>query len=311
MDDTKQTDSQQRQLNVEVLAEIGSLSFRARTLADSVLHGMHRSKHHGSSVEFSEHKKYSPGDDVRHLDWRAYARHDRDYIKQFEDEANLSALLIVDISGSMRYRREGAEKQLSKQDYAMTCAGALAYLLARQGDAVGLASFADDFKMEVPSRARRGQLQEIFSRLESLESEGGTRFGSALNQLAEGISKRMSLIVFSDLLDTNSEALQALSRVAARRHDVTLFHLLDPDELDFPFEGSTLFTDLEGDRSVPIDAHAIKSAYLQEMDAFLRDVKVRARSARVDYELVRTDQSPTRLLSRYLTMRTSGRRSVS
>jgi len=300
----------ERQISVKVLAEIGALNYRARKLADSVLHGMHRSKHHGTSVEFSEHKKYSPGDDVRHLDWRAYAKHDRDYIKQFEDEANLSALIIVDVSGSMRYRREGTDQILSKQDYAMTCAGALAYVLARQGDAVGLASFADGFKIEVPPRARRGQLQEIFARLENLESGGGTQFETALNSLAEGLSKRMCLILFSDLLDTNAKGMEALARVAARRHDVSLFHLLDPDELDFPFDGSTLFTDLEGSRSVPIDAQAIKEAYLKEMNGFLKDVKTRTRSARVEYELVRTDQSPTRLLSRYLTSRTSARRSI-
>jgi len=270
---------------------------------------MHRSKHHGSSVEFSEHKKYSPGDDIRHLDWRAYARHDRDYIKQFEDEASLSALIVVDISGSMKYRRED-ENVLSKQDYAMTCAGALAYVLARQGDAVGLASFSDQFRIEVPPRARRGQLQEIFSRLETLDASGSTQLETALNSLAEGISKRMGLIIFTDLLDTNAEAMQALSRVAARRHDVSLFHLLDPDEIDFPFEGSTLFTDLEGPREVPIDAHAIKDAYLEEMRAFLERSQVEARNARVEYELIRTDQSPSRILSRYLSLRASARRSV-
>jgi uncharacterized protein (DUF58 family) len=305
-----QNPSAARTISVQVLAEMGALNYRARTLADSVLHGMHRSKHHGTSVEFSEHKKYSPGDDVRHLDWRAYARHDRDYIKQFEDEANLSALIVVDISGSMRYRQEGERKILSKQDYAMTCAGALAYVLARQGDAVGLASFADRFRIEVPPRARRGQLQEIFSKLETLESKGPTQLTSALNALAEGMSKRMCLILFSDLLDTNAEAMQALARVSARRHDVTLFHVMDPDELDFPFEGSTLFTDLEGTRSVPIDAQAIKDAYLEEVRQFLFDVKSRARSSRVEYELVRTDQSPTKLLSRYLSSRTFTRRTV-
>jgi uncharacterized protein (DUF58 family) len=274
-----------------------------------VLHGMHRSKHHGSSVEFSEHKKYSPGDDVRHLDWRAFARHDRDYIKQFEDESSVRALIVVDVSGSMKYCREG-ENQLSKQSYAMTCAGALAYVLARQGDSVGLASFSDQFRIEVPPRARRGQLQEIFSRLESLECGGETKFGAAFNALAEGMSKRMALIFFTDLLDSNAEAMQALSRVAARRHDVSLFHILDPDEIDFPFEGSTLFTDLEGPREVPIDAQAIKSAYLEEVSDFLMRVKNESRSARVSYELVRTDQSPSSLLRRYLSARTQTRRSV-
>ena len=160
-----------REIDPETLARMGSLTLRARVLAESALHGMHRSRSHGSSVEFAEHKEYGPGDDVRHLDWRAYARLDRDYIKRFEDEAHLRALVLVDNSASMGYRRQ-AQDTLSKIDYAVTCAGALSYVLERQGDAVGLATFDRDLELRVPPRARRGHLQEIFANLESLAPSG-------------------------------------------------------------------------------------------------------------------------------------------
>jgi len=293
------------EIDPRVLAEIGSLSFRARILAESALHGMHRSRHHGSSVEFAEHKEYSPGDNVRHLDWRAYARFDRDYIKRFEDESHLRALILVDTSASMSYRPAGEAERLTKLEYAVTCAGALSYVLARQGDAVGLATFADRLEIRVPPRARRGHLQEILAKLETLAATGTTALAKALDALAEGMPRRMILVIFSDLLDAGPSALEAIARIAARRHDVTLFHTLDADELDFPFEDSTLFTSLEDDREVPIDARAIKAAYLEEIGRFVREVELESRGSRVEHHLLRTDSSPSGVLARFLAGRSS------
>lgn len=291
------------ELPPDVLSEIGSLALRARVVADSALAGMHRSRHHGTSVEFAEHKEYSPGDNVRHLDWRAYARLDRDYIKRFEDESHLRALVLVDTSASMGYRGPGEAERLTKLTYATTCAGALAYVLARQGDAVGLGTFAEKLDLAVPPRARRGHLQEVLSKLDALQPVGTTHLAKALDALAEGMSRRMILIVFSDLLDAGPGALEALARIAARRHDVSLFHILDADELDFPFEDSTLFESMEDDREVPIDARAIKDAYLEEIRRFTEDVAQKARGAQVEYNLVRNDASPSRVLSRFLAKR--------
>lgn len=299
-----------QEIDPRVLAEMGNLSFRAKILADSALHGMHRSRHHGSSVEFAEHKEYAPGDNVRHLDWRAYARFDRDYIKRFEDEANLRALLLVDTSASMGYRGPAEAERITKQQYAVNCAAALAYVLARQGDAVGFATFADRLDLRVPPRARRGHLQEIFANLESLEPVGTTNLAAALDALAEGMRRRMVLLIFTDLLDAGEDAMKAISRVAARRHDVALFHTMDPDELEFPFEDSTLFTSLEDDRQVPIDARAIRQAYLDEIGQFLGSVELQARSAQVEYQLVRTDSSPSNVLARFLSWRSSARHSA-
>ncbi len=292
-----------REVDPRILAEMGSLTLRARILADSVLHGMHRSRHHGSSVEFAEHKEYAPGDNVRHLDWRAFARFDRDYIKRFEDESHLRALMLIDTSASMGYRGPGDAPRLTKLAYAKTCAGALAYVLARQGDAVGLGTFSSELKLAVPPRARRGHLQEVLATLDGLEPSGSTHLANALDALAEGMARRMILIVFSDLLDAGDGALEALARISARRHDVALFQVLDADELDFPFEDSTLFESMEDDREVPIDARAIRDAYLEEIKNFTDDVAQRARGAQVEYSLVRTDQVVSRTLSRFLARR--------
>lgn len=296
----------------KVLTDIGNLSFRARIIADSVLHGMHRSRHHGTSVEFAEHKEYAPGDDVRHLDWRAYARHDRDYIKRFEDEAHLRALILMDTSGSMGYRGIEGARPLSetKLEYAKTLAAALSYALARQGDAVGLASFDTELNLRVPTRARRGHLQEVFSELEGLRAKGPTKLAPAIDALAGGMSRRMIVIVISDLLDSGETSLGALARLAARKHDVVLFHVLDPDELDFPFEDSTLFASMEDAREVQIDARAIRAAYLEELRAFLTRVESGTRSAGVEYHRIRTSDEPGRFLVRFLAARASRRASV-
>ncbi len=293
------------EIDPSVLADIGNLTMRARVVADSALAGMHRSRHHGTSVEFAEHKEYSPGDNVRHLDWRAFARFDRDYIKRFEDEANLRALCVVDSSGSMGYP-QGAER-LTKLEYATTCAGALAYVLARQGDAVGLATFADKLDIRVPSRARRGHLQEILSVLEALKPAGPSRLKVALDALSEGLTRRSIVVIFSDLLDGGLDALEAIARLRARKHDVALFHTLDADEIEFPFEDSTLFVSMEDDRNVQIDARAIRDAYLDEVKKFIEAAESRCRSSRVEYHLTRTDGPPGKLLAEFLARRSSMR----
>lgn len=295
-----------REIDPRVLADMGSLALRARVVAESALAGMHRSRHHGTSVEFAEHKEYSPGDNVRHLDWRAFARFDRDYVKRFEDEANLRALVVVDSSGSMGYPGPKAPR-LTKLAYATTCAGALAYVMARQGDAPGVATFTEKLEIRVPSKARRGHLQEILGVLEGLEPSGQTKLRAALDALSEGLTRRSIVVIFSDLLDGGVESLDAIARLRARRHDVALFHVLDPDELDFPFEDSTLFVSMEDERQVQIDARAIRNAYLDEVKRFCERAEVACRSARVEYQLARTDLPPGRLLARFLAQRASSR----
>ncbi len=280
------------EIDPRILTEIGNLGFRARIVADSAAAGLHRSRARGTSVEFAEHKEYSPGDNLRHIDWRAYARFDRYYVKQFEDESNLRALAVVDASGSMGYPTAEMSDRLSKLAYATTCAGALAYVLARQGDAVGVASYTDRLQIRVPARARRGHLQEVLGMLDSLRAEGPTRLGEALDSLAEGLKRRTVVVIFSDLLDGGLDALASAARLRARKHDVLVMHVLDPDELTFPFEDSTHFESMEDDREVRIDARAIKDAYLAEMKRFLTRAEQACRSAQVEYRLVVTNESP-------------------
>jgi uncharacterized protein (DUF58 family) len=295
----------QRELDPGLLAEVGGLALRARVIADGALAGTHRSRHHGTSAEFAEHKEYSPGDNVRHLDWRAFARLDRDYVKRFEDESSLRAMVVVDSSGSMGYPAGPDAGRPTKLDHAATCAGALAYVLARQGDAVGLATFTDRLDLRVPSRARRGHLQELLSTLEGLRPAGPTRLRATLDALAEGLARRTIVAIFSDLLDGGVEALDAIARLRARKHDVILFHVLDRDELEFPFEDSTLFVSMEDDREVRIDAREVRAAYLEEARRFLERAERACRGARVEYVLARTDTPPARLLADVVHRRSS------
>ncbi len=299
-----------RTIDPEVLAHAEGISLKARIVGDAVVHGLHRSPRHGSSAEFADHKEYTPGDDPRHLDWRAFARFDREYIKRFENESNLRALALVDTSGSMGYRGGPDSERMSKLDFSAVCAGALGYVLARQGDAIGLGTFDAKLDVRVPPRARRGHVQEILHTLEQLVPQGTTALGPALDSLAEGMSRRMILALFTDLLDAGDGALEAIARIGARRHDVVLFHVMDPDELDFPFEESTLFTSMEDDREVQVDARAIRKAYLEEVQRFLERVRTTAQGARVEYHLLRSDQDPTAVLTRFVTARAGMRASA-
>ncbi|MEM6859420.1 MAG: DUF58 domain-containing protein [Myxococcota bacterium] len=295
-------------LDPGTLSDVEAFGYRARVLADSVVAGVHRSRHHGTSAEFAEHKEYAPGDNLKDLDWRAFARNDRHYVKRFEDESNLRALCVLDTSGSMGYPAD-AERP-SKLRVAALAAAALSYVLNRQGDAVGLATHDDQLVIRVPSRARRGQMQEIMQILAGLEASGPSRLGPVLDSLAEGLRQRSVVLLFSDLLDGGLEALGALSRLRARKHDVALFHVLDPDELEFPFEDATRFLSMEDDRELQIDGRSVRRAYLDEMERFRQQASTSCASARADYRLLRTDAPVGPLLGRFLDERASARASV-
>lgn len=295
-------------LDPSTLSDVEAFGYRARILADSVVAGVHRSRHHGTSAEFSEHKEYAPGDNLRDLDWRAFARNDRHYVKRFEDESNLRALCVLDTSGSMGYPVEG--ERPSKLRAAALAAAALCYLLNRQGDAVGLATHDDELVLRVPSRARRGQIQEIMQILAGLQASGPSRLGRVLDSLADGLRQRSVVVLFSDLLDGGLDALDALSRLRARKHDVALFHVLDPDELEFPFEDATRFLSMEDAREIQIDGRSVRRAYLEEMERFRRRAATACAGARVDYRLLRTDEPVGPLLARFLNERAGARARV-
>ncbi len=289
-------------LDAQTLARLRGVKLRARAVMEGVLSGLHKSPHQGQSVEFAEHKEYAPGDELRHLDWKAYGKFDKYYVKRFEHETNLRAVMVVDASASMGYS-SGA---MSKLDVATTLAGALCYLLVRQQDAAGLALMAGGKWKDVPPRASAGHLNVLLETLEATAPNGATDLGSAADHLAEVLPRRSTVIVLSDLLDENQDALKRILALRQRKNDVSVFHLVDPAELTFPFDDPTLFLDMEGEGRIEVNPREIKESYLEEFNAFLASTKAACAEADVDYELVRTDEKLDDVLLRYLARR--GRR---
>lgn len=289
-------------LDAQTLSRLQGVKLRARAVMEGVLSGLHKSPHQGQSVEFAEHKEYAPGDELRHLDWKAYGKFDKYYIKRFEHETNLRSVMVVDASASMGYR-SGA---MSKLEVASTLAGALCYLLVRQQDAAGLAVMTGGAFKDVPPRASAGHLNVLLDALEKTSPTGGTDLLGAADHLAEVLPRRSTVMVFSDLLDEQGDALKRILALRQRKNDVAVFHVVDPAELTFPFDDPTLFLDMEGEGRIEVNPREIKQSYLEEFGAFLAGVKSACAEADVDYELVRTDERLDDVLLRFLARR--GRR---
>jgi uncharacterized protein (DUF58 family) len=284
-------------LDPVALSRLGTLVFKARTVVEGALSGLHRSPVHGSSVEFAEHKEYSPGDEIRHMDWKAYGKFDRFYVKKFEHETELTAYLLVDRSGSMSYKGEG----LSKLEYAAYLVASLTYLLIRQQDKVGLLAFGGGEQMYVPPRARANHLHDVLGAIDQMVQQGGkgeAGLPAAIDRVAELAGHRRSLVLLvSDLFDHEVEKVIAgLKRLRVQRHDVAVVQLLDDDERDLPFEGLTLFESLEDDRRLLADPRSIRSMYLDELNGFLGRVRQGCRESDVGHVLVSTRQPLERTL---------------
>ncbi|MBX5481379.1 MAG: DUF58 domain-containing protein [Myxococcaceae bacterium] len=292
-------------LDAHTLSKLHGVKLRARAVMEGVLSGLHKSPHQGQSVEFAEHKEYAPGDEIRHIDWKAYGKFDKYYVKRFEHETNLRAVMLIDGSASMGYRSDPAG--MTKLEVAATLAGALSYLLVRQQDAAGLAVVAGDRIGEIPPRAAAGHLNLLLDELERLEPHGTTRLFDAADLLAEKLSRRSLVIVLSDLFDDRADALKRLLQLRQRKHDVAVFHLLDPAELTFPFDDPTMFLSMEDDRRIEVNPREIKQSYLEEFGAFLDEVKRTCAAADVEYERVLTDQPLDQVLLRFLGRRQGGR----
>lgn len=302
-------------LDPMTVSRLETLPVRARVIVEGALSGLHRARLHGSSVEFAEHKEYSPGDEIRHIDWKVYGRADRFYVKQFEQESELSCYLALDASGSMDYGDTGRDKKdgLSKLVYAAHLMAALAYLLIRQRDKVGLLVFGDDsLDRYVPPRARPAHLHDLLAVLEEVTRVGGR--GSepthtALDRLGELSRQRRSLlIVASDLFEQpDGHALGVLRRLRARGHDVALFQILHPHELELPFDSLTLFESLEDKRQLLVDPAAIRRQYKRRMAEFLDRVRSECVRGGVEHHLVATSRPIEQALLEFLTQR-AGRR---
>jgi len=294
-------DQGKKLLDPAVLSRLATLKLRVRAVAEGVLTGLHRSPHRGQSVEFAEHKEYTPGDEIRHIDWKAYGKFDKYYVKRFEQETNLRAWLLVDASGSMGYR--GAEGRLSKLEYASALAGTLAYVLVRQQDAAGLLVFAGGVAKAIAPRAEPSHVTAILETLEGIEPAGETRLASAIDFLVERAQRRSGVFVFSDLMDKEERVLKVVGELRKRRHEVTLFHVLDPAELEFPFEDPTMFLSMEDERKVEARGRDIKKGYLELVRRWLEETRRVASEADIDYVLARTDVPLDEVLVPFLARR--------
>ncbi|GAO01343.1 DUF58 domain-containing protein [Anaeromyxobacter sp. PSR-1] len=288
-------------LDPAVLARLGTLKLRVRAITEGVLTGLHKSPHHGQSVEFAEHKEYAPGDEIRHIDWKAYGKFDKYYVKRFEQETNLRAYLVVDASGSMGYRSDPAG--MTKLEYASALAASLAYLLVRQQDAAGLVLVQGQVAGAIPPRASAGHLVPVLDALESAKAEGTTRLAAAVDWVIEHAPRRSSVLVFSDLFDPDAQVLRQLAQLGRRKHEVTLFHVLDRAELEFPFDDPTLFLSMEDTRQVEAHGRDVRKGYLDVLGRWLEEVKRTAAEADVDYALCRTDRPLEEVLLPFLARR--------
>lgn len=262
--------------------------------------GRHTSPHRGASVEFAEYRKYVPGDDLRRMDWRAYGRTDRHYVKEFEADTNLRCCLVVDTSGSMRFGSTG----ISKIDFARRIAGSLAYLASQQGDAVGLGCLADGITQSIPLRRSPAHLKVVLDTLEGLTPNGPTTLIPVLHELAETIRQRALVIIISDFFADPAELRECFEHFRFRKHDLAAFHLLDPLEINFKFQRPMRFVDMEGGPAIFAEPNEIVDRYQKAIGNYLRDLKKAAIETSVDYRRASIDENYEQTLMQFLVART-------
>jgi uncharacterized protein (DUF58 family) len=286
-------------LDPAVVARLATLELRARTIVEGFLTGLHRSPFKGFSVEFAEYRQYIPGDDLSTIDWKVYARSDRHYVKKFEEETNLDCHILLDISGSMGYGSRG----LTKFEYAQCLAASLAYLMNRQRDGVGLTAFDEGIVGMLPASARPGHLRALLVTLERLKLGQKTNVSKPLHQLASGITKRGMVVLISDLLDDAERVVRGLKHFQFRGTDVVVFHVLDPHELEFPFERAARFEDMETDAEVLAVPAVVRQHYVDSMQALIDRYKRELGAAGIDYHLLTTADPLEIALMQYLSTR--------
>jgi MoxR-like ATPase len=289
-----------RFLDPAVIARLGTMELKARTVVEGFLAGLHRSPYKGFSVEFAEYRQYLPGDDLSTLDWKVYARSDRHYVKKYEEETNVECHLLLDVSASMAYRGAAA---MSKLEYGSVLAASLAYLMNRQRDATGLITFDDRIVFRLPAAARPGHLHALLVALERITAGQRSDLGRPLHQLAEALVKRSMVVLVSDLLDEPEPIIKGLKHLRFRGSDVIVFQVLDPHELTFPFKGAARFRDLESDQQVTAEPSSIRTTYLRELAGLTLRYDRELRGAGIDYVQLDTSQPLDFALLAYLAAR--------
>lgn len=288
-----------RFLDPNIIAAISSMELRARAVVEGFLSGLHRSPYKGFSVEFAEYRQYTPGDDPRHIDWKVYARSDKYYVKEFEEETNLSCHILLDLSKSMTYK----SAKVSKLDYASFLAASLAYLMIRQRDSVGIIGFSDKIDFHIPAKLRPGHLHSILHAIEALNHGDRTDIGKPLHQVADTLNKKGMLILLSDLLDEPQNIVEALQHFRFRGHDVVVFHILDETEQTFPFYSSTRFIGLEGEGSYMTIPQNVRNDYMARLEAHIAAVKSGCSVHKIDYAILNTKNPLDFALQEYLAAR--------
>jgi uncharacterized protein (DUF58 family) len=291
-----------RYLDPAVIARLGTMELRARTIVEGFLSGLHRSPFKGFSVEFAEYRQYMPGDDLSTIDWKVYARSDRYYVKKYEEETNVDCHILVDCSASMGYASKKGTT-VSKLAYGSYLAGALAYLMKRQRDAVGFIAFDDQIIKRLPASARPGHLRSVLVELDRLTLGRQSDVSRPLHQLADTLIKRCMAVLISDLLDEPEAVVKGLRHLKFRGTDVIVFHVLDKDELTFPFDRASRFKDLESDAEVLAVPSAVRESYLKAIGDLVRFYERELRVAGIDYMLLDTSRPLDFALASYLSTR--------
>ena len=286
-------------LDPRELSKIARLEIRARLIVEGFISGLHKSPYHGASVEFAEHREYVPGDDIRHIDWKVYGRSERYYIKQYEEETNLRTEILLDASESMNY----GSHAMTKLEYGRTLAAAMAFLILKQRDAVGAMVFDDKVRAAVPLSSSPSHLRNLVNVVSAEAGQDSTDMGEVLARVADRIKRKSLLILISDLFDSPEKIDKGLRQLRHDRHEVMLFHLMDPDELKFPFQRMTRFEGLEDYPDLLANPNALREAYLKEIESYLGHVKKQCRNNRIQYGLVDTSRRFDVVLTEFLAAR--------
>ncbi len=298
----------QKYLDPKVLSKITRLDLQARLVVEGFVAGLHRSPFHGFSVEFASHREYSPGDDIKHIDWKVLAKTDRLYIKQYEEETNLKATFLLDGSESMQYGRDAARDGLTKYRYAAAAAASLAFLLLQQQDAVGLAIFDEQIKAYHPPSANPNQIKTLVHAIDSVQPKAKTSIEPICHSLAEKLPRRGLICLVSDLLVDIEGLIKGLQHFRHYGHEVMVLHVLDEDELTFPFQGNTMFQGLESMGRLLVEPRSLREGYLEALETFCRDVKRRCVANRIDYKRISTADHLDAALLAFLAARAAAAR---
>tara|TARA_Y100000590_G_scaffold363291_1_gene420884 strand:+ start:8780 stop:9673 length:894 start_codon:yes stop_codon:yes gene_type:complete len=286
-------------LSPKIISKLNNLYIKARFVVEGFIVGLHKSPYHGFSVEFSEHRAYGYGDEIRHIDWKLWGKTDKYFVKQFEEETNLKSYLLLDKSSSMYYK----SGNISKIEYANILTASLTYLMLKQQDAVGLTLFDNQIRSNIPPKSKRSHINVILSEIENISKGSNTNIAPVLHKIAEMTQKRGLVILISDLLDSKEDVLSSLQHFRYKGHEVIVFHILDPQELKLEFNQLTRFQDMESEEEIITEPWNIQKDYQKKIQSFCNYYKNQCSKNNIDYILLNTDTPLDRALSEYLIKR--------